>query len=212
MTETSKTLKYHRSKVEAIFGPQVTTILDVGAGPDPLVLDGKIVTAWDKDDGDGQYLATIPENTFDGLWSSHCLEHMVDVGVALENWIRVVKPGGVLIILVPHFIWYEKCRFPSLFNHDHKHTFSDIIPRSSHIGHRQNHFDFADIDFIVYQHGAVLESVQEQIDGFSFAGRDFALDQTLGDALAQIMYVIRKQDTNKAVAATTRASKEETAA
>lgn len=59
-------------------------------------------------DGDAQFLHTIDDNCYDFLHASHCLEHMVDWKIALENWIRVVIPRGYLIITIPEEQMYEK--------------------------------------------------------------------------------------------------------
>lgn len=48
--------------------------------------------------------ATIPrpDQTFDFLISSHCLEHHSDTLKVLHEWIRVIKPGGILFLALPH--------------------------------------------------------------------------------------------------------------
>jgi len=52
------------------------------------------------------------------------LEHMDDPAVAIENWWRVLRPGGYLILYVPHRDLYEKKKeLPSRWNIDHKHYF-----------------------------------------------------------------------------------------
>ena len=43
---------------------------------------------------------------------------------ALGNWIRVVKPGGHLVVSVPDEDLYEQGVWPSTFNTDHKMTFT----------------------------------------------------------------------------------------
>jgi SAM-dependent methyltransferase len=50
---------------------------------------------------DGATLATIPDETYDYLVASHVFEHIEDPLAALKNWLRVVKPGGRLLIIVP---------------------------------------------------------------------------------------------------------------
>jgi len=40
--------------------------------------------------------------TFDFLLSEHTLEHIGNVLRALKEWIRVIKPGGHLILFLPH--------------------------------------------------------------------------------------------------------------
>ena len=49
---------------------------------------------------------------------------MVDPVVALENWWRVLKPGGYLLLFVPHRDLYEKkTELPSRWNRGHRHFF-----------------------------------------------------------------------------------------
>jgi SAM-dependent methyltransferase len=69
-------------------------------------------------------MATISDNTYDFVVSSHCFEHMVDPYIALENWIRIVKPGGYLVITLPEEFLYERGVWPSVNNPDHKFSFS----------------------------------------------------------------------------------------
>jgi ubiquinone/menaquinone biosynthesis C-methylase UbiE len=104
--------------------------IDIGGKPDPLGQYGEIFTrmqsvrVWDLEDGDAQYMRGINNNTFDFVHASHCLEHMVDVQEALRNWIRILKPGGYIIITVPDEDMYEQGYWPSQYNFDHKHTFT----------------------------------------------------------------------------------------
>lgn len=104
--------------------------IDVGAGDDGLDklfhLFPQMISCrpWDKIDGDAQYLKGVGDNSLNFLHSSHCLEHLVDPFVALANWIRVVKSGGHLVIMVPDEDLYEQRVFPSTFNSDHKRTFT----------------------------------------------------------------------------------------
>lgn len=104
--------------------------IDIGAGPDPLhhyyefFPLMKSCRAWDLGDGDAELMATVPDSHFDFVHSSHCLEHMRNVHVALENWVRILKPGGHLICIIPDEDLYEQGVFPSTMNADHKHTFT----------------------------------------------------------------------------------------
>jgi SAM-dependent methyltransferase len=104
--------------------------IDVGAGPDTL---GRYVQqfplmrschAWDIKDGDAQFLESIADSSLDFVHSSHCLEHMRDPLEALRHWLRVLKPGGHLVVIVPDEDLYEQGIFPSTFNGDHKWTFT----------------------------------------------------------------------------------------
>ncbi|MDR5736668.1 MULTISPECIES: class I SAM-dependent methyltransferase [unclassified Caballeronia] len=104
--------------------------IDIGGGPDSIAVYAQLfpriqaVTVYDMPQGDAQYLANVPDEAFDFAYSGHCLEHMVDPRIALRNWLRVVKPGGHLVITVPDEDLYEQGVWPSTFNLDHKHTFT----------------------------------------------------------------------------------------
>jgi SAM-dependent methyltransferase len=104
--------------------------IDVGSGPDHVGSHREFFPGmrsckpWDMPDGDAQILHGVADNSFDFVHSSHCLEHMVEPFIALGNWIRVLKPGGHLILLVPDEDLYEQGVFPSTFNPDHKWTFT----------------------------------------------------------------------------------------
>jgi SAM-dependent methyltransferase len=97
--------------------------LDVGGGHDSLAEAGYDAYNWDLKDGDAQYLEGVKANTYDFVHSSHCLEHMKDPVIALENWIRVCKPNGYITIVIPDEELYEHNFWPSRFNSDHKWSF-----------------------------------------------------------------------------------------
>ncbi|MEM7237860.1 MAG: class I SAM-dependent methyltransferase [Pseudomonadota bacterium] len=104
--------------------------LDIGGRPDPLSLYSEFfplmgdVRIWDLDDGDAQFMSGVADNSFDFVSSSHCLEHLHDPREGLENWIRVTKPGGHVVVLIPDEDLYEQGVFPSTFNLDHKVSFT----------------------------------------------------------------------------------------
>ena len=104
--------------------------IDIGAGNDSIGLYAEFFPlmqscrGWDLPDGDAELMQSIADNSFDFVHSSHCLEHMVSPTRALNNWIRILKPGGHLVCLVPDEDLYEQKAFPSTFNPDHKHTFT----------------------------------------------------------------------------------------
>jgi SAM-dependent methyltransferase len=105
--------------------------IDIGAGNDSLeTVKSQFrgitsIRSWDMPDGDAQYLATIKDNTFDFAHSSHCLEHMHYPAEALNNWIRVVRPNGYVIVTIPDMMMYEHGHWPSRFNDDHKWMFTN---------------------------------------------------------------------------------------
>lgn len=130
MQETSKSI-FHRLK-DSRYATRyfVGDGIDIGAGKDSLGLYAEFFPqmrscrAWDMPDGDAELLAGVPDASFDFVHSSHCLEHMRNVENALTHWLRVLKPRGHLVCLVPDEDLYEQGMFPSTFNSDHKHTFT----------------------------------------------------------------------------------------
>jgi SAM-dependent methyltransferase len=88
------------------------------------------VKTWDWDDGDAQFLEGVKDGAFDFVHSSHCLEHLKDPREGLTNWLRVVRPGGYLVVTIPDEDLYEQGIFPSTFNLDHKWTFTIYKGRS----------------------------------------------------------------------------------
>jgi len=110
--------------------------VDIGGKPDPLSLYHELfplmgnVKVWDWEDGDAQFMASVPDNSFDFVNSSHCLEHLQNPLEGLRNWLRILKPGGYLIALVPDEDLYEQGIWPSTNNKDHKHTFTILKSHS----------------------------------------------------------------------------------
>lgn len=168
-------------------------VLDVGCGPDLLQLPPGVpgtVTGWDLPDGDAQYLRGVPDNTYDAVHSSHCLEHVVDVATALHHWARVVKPNGAVYIVVPSWELYEHKTWPSRGNADHKSSFSLMDPVVL-----PDHSFFTVRDMIKIGAACNLFLVDARIacDNYDFKRMDdVGYDQTLHGALAQIVFVYRK--------------------
>ena len=50
----------------------------------------------------GRRLAEVPDSSYDALLASHVLEHLANPLGALAEWQRVVRPGGHLLLVVPH--------------------------------------------------------------------------------------------------------------
>lgn len=130
MKECSKSISRRLHQANFLSKYFVGHGVDIGGKPDPLALYTELfplmrsVRTWDLEDGDAQYMDGVPDNHFDFVHSSHCLEHMREPAEALHSWLRVVKPNGHLIITVPDQDLYEQGVFPSSFNRDHKWTFT----------------------------------------------------------------------------------------
>jgi SAM-dependent methyltransferase len=166
--------------------------IDVGAGNDsldnlrslfPLMTS---VRGWDVADGDAQFMAGVADETFDFVHSSHCLEHLANPAEALENWLRICRPGGHLVVTVPDEDLYEQGVFPSTFNPDHKVTFT-ICRTNSWSTHSINVFD------LIREFSGVAQCLKvELLDSGFFYGQP-RWDQTLGVlSESAIEFVLKK--------------------
>jgi O-methyltransferase len=167
--------------------------VDIGAGPDPLthyIELFPLVTAvrpWDIKDGDAELMASCPDDQFDFVHSSHCLEHMRNPDVALKNWFRILKPGGHLVVIVPDEDMYEQGVFPSTFNLDHKRTFT-VFKTSSWSNHSCNVVEL----IMALGESADLIKLEQLIGSYRF--KLPRLDQTrtpIGESA--IEFIIRKR-------------------
>lgn len=119
--------------------------LDLGCGPNKI---------WDHAVGVDNYTATAQfgtamkpdvacnceklifgSATMDWVYSSHLLEHIKDFQSALKEWWRVVKPGGFLILYLPHKDFYPRIGQAGA-NPDHKNDFApqDIVDAMKDVG------------------------------------------------------------------------------
>jgi len=122
---SASVLRNTHSLIERPFGPDtlLPKVLEVGAGTlahlpfvrhrfhkyiasdaDQLVLDS--VKDAQLPEGvellrlDGNSLP-FEDNSFDRLIATHVLEHVPSPHLALQEWVRVLKPGGVLSLILP---------------------------------------------------------------------------------------------------------------
>lgn len=90
---------------------------------DPIV-EGAIGVDTDYPGYDGIKLP-FPTESMDFIHSSHCLEHVEDYVATIQEWYRVLKVGGYMIVTVPSQTRYEKKRrLPSRWNRDHKRFYT----------------------------------------------------------------------------------------
>lgn len=84
---------------------------------------------------DGNKLPMFSDKSMDFVFSSHFLEHVVDTKACLQEWWRVLKPGGNLILYLPHKNFYPNIGQEGS-NRDHKHDFlpTDIIAIMKEVG------------------------------------------------------------------------------
>ena len=124
MAETSKA--HERRKAAGWFDLYIKgDIIDIGCGridahdgADPVTPD---CVMHDKDICDAHTMEVYEDNTFDCVHASHVLEHLIDPITAIQNWYRICKKGGHIVISVPHRDLYERKKtLPSNWNLDHK--------------------------------------------------------------------------------------------
>lgn len=168
--------------------------VDIGCGNDVLDISifNKITNLMSYDivqnsNHDANYCLDLSDNYFDFVYSSHCLEHMIDPYITFKNWIRICKPHGYLIIAVPHELFYEKYQWPSKFNTDHKTSWSleiaSNLPNTISTKCFLNYFA-EEINII---------KCETILKNFDFTR--FYEDQTLDEAICQIEFIVQKKNT-----------------
>lgn len=190
MNETSKTLPLLE---RAGLIKRMTGIgIDIGCGNDPIKVPGSIVTPWDmiRGDGDAFTLPGIPDEHFDWIFSSHCLEDSKDVPAAIARWSWVLKHQGLMVILVPSYKLYEHHVWPSKGNGAHRASF-DLFDDERPTDHP--HYTLKDMIRIGGYVDLHLEDASIQHTGYDFRRiNDKGFDQTRHGALAQCMFVYYK--------------------
>lgn len=72
---------------------------------------------------DARILKDYDDNLFDYVYSSHLIEEIADPEKALKEWIRILKPGGYLVLYQADKEFYYDLDDPQC-NKNHKHHFS----------------------------------------------------------------------------------------
>lgn len=113
----SETAKYRQELVPYCDGYGI----DVGYGGDPII-DSAISVDMPQPythlgehplnlGGDARELKWFDDNVLDYVYSSHCLEDFEDTESLLREWLRVLRPKGRLVLLLPDQKRYEEyCR------------------------------------------------------------------------------------------------------
>jgi SAM-dependent methyltransferase len=130
LTETGKA-KPRRVK-EGFFEKYCTGKgIDIGCGSDPLL---GTMDKWDlsiSPNMDAQWMKGVDDEAYDFVYSSHCLEDLESPQIALHHWWRILRPGGYLLLYLPHRDLFERRRFlPSAGNRNHKWFF--LMDRDDH--------------------------------------------------------------------------------
>ncbi len=54
---------------------------------------------------DKNLIIPLKTNSFDIIWASHILEHIWYLRVLKDEMVRILKPGGALLIVVPYYLF-----------------------------------------------------------------------------------------------------------
>jgi SAM-dependent methyltransferase len=92
--------------------------------------------------------ATNPQyadESFDLLIASDVLEHITDEGTALRSWLRILKPGGRLLVCVPAFmfLWSEH---DTVNHHQRRYTsttLKEALKRGGFMVDRLSYWNFS---------------------------------------------------------------------
>lgn len=118
MNESSKSKRHFSPWELSVLDGKV---IDIGAGTDTVMPNA---IPFDVPHGNANDITDFAPGSFDCVYSSHCLEHMVDPAKTIHNWWSLVKPGGYLFVIVPDEDLYEQGVWPSRFSNEHTHTFT----------------------------------------------------------------------------------------
>ncbi len=167
--------------------------IDITAGPDPLskyTQQFPLMTSlkvWDVQDGDAQLMAGVPDNTFDFVHSSHCLEHLHDPYEAFDNWVRICKPGGYIVTTIPDEDLYEQGVWSSNHNPDHKTSWT-LLKHESWSPASINLIEF------LYQYRDKVEVLKAELVNASFIYDIQRFDQTYHSiSECAIEFIVRKK-------------------
>lgn len=72
--------------------------VDVGSGIWPLTNSRPV----ENNEAENAYKLNDKDEALDYVFSSHLMEHLDNHQVALEEWRRVLIPGGILFLYLPH--------------------------------------------------------------------------------------------------------------
>lgn len=121
---------------------QGKVVLDIGCGrrklPGAIGVDTRYVSlASDEMQRDVSHdLLTfpypLPENYADAIHCSHVLEHLSPTDKIMEEFYRLLRPGGLLFIECPHYTWceayrhWQHCHFFSSGSFDYFHEKNEV--------------------------------------------------------------------------------------
>jgi SAM-dependent methyltransferase len=101
-------------------------------------------------------LTGIESEKYDFLLASHCLEHCANCLKTLQEWIRIIKPGGFLLLILPD----------KRFTFDHKRKVTSFQHLLEDLNNETNENDLTHIDEIITYHDLELDIAAGDKDSF----------------------------------------------
>lgn len=141
---------------------------------------------------DGFALGCIADSSQDLVIANHVLEHASDAFGALENWLRVLRPGGVLFVAVPIGArCFDRGRTvtpPEHFREDHRLTVAGDAEamRERNRAHVEEHLAIA-APALAREQGRPWQAPQEE-------AREREIERLLGSDSSQIHHHVFTPD------------------
>lgn len=98
-------------------------IIDIGCGGDKVCrsaigVDIRKTDAVDVVVPQITALSDLFPKDFDVVFSSHCLEHIADDVGVIKNWVKLLNPGGLMVLYLPDVRYYTQ------HNPEHVHEYT----------------------------------------------------------------------------------------
>lgn len=114
-------------------------ILDVGCGikkfPGSVGLDYNSRTAADVIADLDRHPYPFRDSSFSGIRAIHVIEHVTDVIKTMEEFHRVVRPGGTVVLETPHYTDFSSFCDPTHKHHLNSYSFRYFGPNDAGFGY-----------------------------------------------------------------------------
>jgi predicted SAM-dependent methyltransferase len=98
----------------------------------------------------------ISSDSYDFLLASHCLEHCANTLKTLKEWMRVIKPGGHILLILPD----------KRFTFDHRRTFTSFAHLLEDAKNDVDEKDLSHLEEILKLHDLQLDKDAGNFDDF----------------------------------------------
>lgn len=106
---------------------------------------------------DAVNITNVGDSAYDFVFASHCLEHIANPIKALKEWLRIIKTGGYVILILP-----EKTRC-----FDHKREISKFSTLLSQYEKNVGEDDLSTLPEILKNHDLVLDPPAGDLGSFT---------------------------------------------